>query len=106
MAVYTAWPGLSKRDAAATQVNKPYLPLASGEFSMQDAVSIISICGGAAIIMGLLVGSLPLLLTLIGSALLGVAYSADLPFLRWKRNPIASAACILAVRFTLNTLFG
>lgn len=43
-------------------------------------------------------GSLPLLATLAGSLLLGIAYSTDLPLLRWKRSPVLAAACILAVR--------
>ena len=79
-------------------MNKPYLPLASGEFSMQMAVGIVSLCGLSALVIGVLVGSLPLMATLVGSAVLGVAYSVDLPFLRWKRHPVASAACILSVR--------
>ena len=44
-------------------------------------------------------GSLPLLATLGGSLLLGLAYSTDLPLLRWKRSPVLAAACILAVRW-------
>lgn len=79
-------------------MNKPYLPLASGEFSMQAALSIVSICGISALIIGVLVGSLPLMTTLVGSAVLSLAYSVDLPFLRWKSHPVAAAACILAVR--------
>ena len=80
------------------QVNKPYLPLASGEFSMATALAIVSICGIAALVIGVLVGSFPLMLTLVGSAVLGLAYSVDLPFLRWKRSPVLAACCILAVR--------
>ena len=86
------------------QVNKPYLPLASGEFTMATAVAIVSVCGALAVVLGSMVGSPPLMATLLGSALLGVVYSVDLPFLRWKQNPVASAACILAVRCT--TFFG
>ena len=81
------------------QVNKPYLPLASGEFTMQSALAIVGICGIAALVIGVLVGSLPLMTTLVGSAVLSLAYSVDLPFLRWKQNPVAAAACILAVRY-------
>ncbi len=36
--------------------------------------------------------------TLTTSLLLGIAYSTDLPLLRWKRFPFLAAACILAVR--------
>jgi homogentisate phytyltransferase/homogentisate geranylgeranyltransferase len=36
--------------------------------------------------------------TLAGSLALGIVYSTELPFLRWKRHPVLAAACILAVR--------
>ena len=83
-----------------SQVNKPYLPLAAGEFTMQSALAIVTICGISALIIGVLVGSLPLMTTLVGSAVLSLAYSVDLPFLRWKRYPVAAATCILAVRYS------
>lgn len=41
---------------------------------------------------------MPLLLTLVGSLFLGIVYSTELPFMRWKRSPVLAAACILAVR--------
>ena len=54
--------------------------------------------GAAALVLGGLAGSPPLMATLVGSLLLGIAYSTDVPLLRWKQNPIAAAGCILAVR--------
>ncbi len=54
--------------------------------------------GAAALAIGAAVGSAPLLLTLVGSLVLGVLYSTELPFMRWKRSPLLAAACILAVR--------
>ena len=54
--------------------------------------------GAVALTMGAVAGSAPLMITLAGSLLLGIVYSADLPLLRWKRNPVLAAACILAVR--------
>lgn len=54
--------------------------------------------GALSLLIGAASGSLPLLCTLGGSLLLGIAYSTDLPLLRWKRYPLAAAACILAVR--------
>ena len=48
--------------------------------------------------LGFLAGSPPLMATLVGSLVLGIAYSTDVPFLRWKQNPVAAACCILAVR--------
>ena len=80
------------------QVNKPYLPLASGEFSMAVATALVVIAGLTSLLIGAAARSPPLLATLCGSLALGIAYSTDLPFLRWKQHPLAAAACILAVR--------
>lgn len=38
---------------------------------------------------------------ILSSQMLGFLYSADLPWLRWKRSPVLAAACILAVRAVL-----
>ncbi len=54
--------------------------------------------GALALALGILSGSGPLLATLVGSLVLGIAYSTDLPFLRWKQYPILAAGCILSVR--------
>ncbi len=82
------------------QVNKPYLPLASGEFSMRTAAVVVATTGAAALALGFAARSPPLMATLAGSLALGIAYSTDLPGLRWKQHPLAAAACILAVRCT------
>lgn len=85
-------------DIEIDKVNKPYLPLASGEFSIATGATIISVAAALSLAMGALVGSNPLTLTLVISMILGTAYSVDVPFLRWKRFPILAAGCILAVR--------
>ena len=85
------------------QVNKPYLPLASGEFSMRTAAAVVVATGAAALALGAAAASAPLMATLAGSLALGVAYSTDLPGLRWKQHPLAAAACILAVRCARTT---
>ena len=152
-------------DVPIDRINKPYLPLASGEFSMRMGASLVSsvkssfdvfrgklsflhsvrllrcdlqrleqpckfvlrhlamlasyeesmICdemqpmietemaqvigtGALALALGIFSGSGPLLATLMGSLVLGIAYSTDLPFLRWKQHPILAAGCILSVR--------
>eukprot|EP00891_Asterochloris_glomerata_P001458 jgi/Astpho2/1458/fgenesh1_pg.00025_%23_58_t len=85
-------------DVEIDRINKPYLPLAAGEWSVDTGVTAVVATGGAAILMGLVIGSAPLLATLLGSLLLGVAYSVDLPFLRWKKHPLLAAGCILSVR--------
>ena len=85
-------------DVEIDRINKPYLPLAAGEWSVETGVTAVVATGGAAILMGLVIGSGPLLATLLGSLLLGVAYSVDLPLLRWKQHPLLAAGCILCVR--------
>jgi homogentisate phytyltransferase/homogentisate geranylgeranyltransferase len=79
-------------------VNKPYLPLASGEFTPAAGAGIVAACTAGAFAIGLASGSAPLLWTLAASLVLGVLYSADLPLMRWKRSPLLAAGCILAVR--------
>lgn len=79
-------------------MNKPYLPLAAGDFGVRTGITIVLVTGAAALVIGLASGSAPLLATLGGSLALGIAYSTDLPFLRWKRWPLVAAGCILAVR--------
>ena len=86
-------------DIELDRVNKPTLPLANGD--MSPAV-------GTAIVLASLVGGLALgwahpryctdalRATLVGSALLGTAYSA--PPLRLKRFPLLAGLCIMGVR--------
>lgn len=88
-------------DVDIDKVNKPYLPLASGDFSMQTGIAIVLITGAVALGLGIASNSQPLLATLVVSLALGVAYSTDLPFLRWKRYPAIAAMCILTVRSIL-----
>jgi len=85
-------------DVEIDKINKPYLPLASGEFDMTTGVAVVCSTGLVSLGMGFLNGSVPLICTLVGSLALGVVYSTDLPFLRWKRFPVLAAGCILAVR--------
>lgn len=85
-------------DVEIDKVNKPYLPLASGELSMQQGSFIVVACAVLSLGLGLMSGSPALLATLAGSLLLGVLYSIELPFMRWKRSPWLAALCILAVR--------
>lgn len=85
-------------DIAIDKINKPYLPLASGEFSIGAAVALVTAFAFMSLGMGLMFGSTPLILALFTSFLLGTAYSINLPFLRWKRSAFAAASCILCVR--------
>ena len=86
-------------DVDIDKVNKPYLPLASGDWSLNTGIRVAVGSGVVAVLLGLYIGSPPLLATLVGSLLLGIAYSVDLPFLRWKKYPILAMGCILSVRY-------
>ena len=85
-------------DVEIDKVNKPYLPLASGEFNMETALAIVAASTVLSFLVGWASGSPALLLTLAVSWALGLAYSMDLPLLRWKRSPMLAAGCILVIR--------
>ncbi|GMY35353.1 homogentisate phytyltransferase 1, chloroplastic isoform X1 [Fagus crenata] len=85
-------------DIDIDKVNKPYLPLASGEFSVGTGVMIVTSFSILSFWLGWIVGSWPLFWALFISFLLGTAYSINLPLLRWKRFAVVAAMCILAVR--------
>ncbi|KAK2080606.1 hypothetical protein QBZ16_000460 [Prototheca wickerhamii] len=67
-------------DVRIDRVNKPYLPLASREWRLRTGRTVSSVTGVLAL------------------ALLGLAYSAPLPGLRWKRSPLLAATAIATVR--------
>ncbi|KAL5549235.1 hypothetical protein UlMin_004466 [Ulmus minor] len=85
-------------DIDIDKVNKPYLPLASGEYSVAAGVMIVTSFSVLSFLVGWIVGSWPLFWALFISFVLGTAYSINLPFLRWKRFALVAAMCILAVR--------
>uniref|UniRef100_A0A0E0LE84 Homogentisate phytyltransferase n=1 Tax=Oryza punctata TaxID=4537 RepID=A0A0E0LE84_ORYPU len=87
-------------DIEIDKVNKPTLPLASGEYSPATGVALVSAFAAMSFGLGWAVGSQPLFLALFISFILGTAYSINLPFLRWKRSAVVAALCILAVRAT------
>jgi 4-hydroxybenzoate polyprenyltransferase len=88
-------------DIHIDRVNKPYLPLASGEWPLSTGWAVVTVTGVLALATALASASWPLILTVGASILLGIVYSVDLPLLRWKKNPLAAAACILTVRAVL-----
>ncbi|KAJ0677150.1 putative homogentisate phytyltransferase [Helianthus annuus] len=59
------------------QVNKPYLPLASGEYSVKTGVLIVSSFALMSFWLGWIVGSWPLFWALFVSFVLGTAYSIN-----------------------------
>ncbi|KAM7277469.1 hypothetical protein ACFE04_019335 [Oxalis oulophora] len=85
-------------DVEIDKINKPYLPVASGEFSMGTGKAIVFTSLVLSLAMGILFQSPPLLTALYIGCLLGSAYSIDYPLLRWKRQPFLAASCILIVR--------
>ncbi|XP_048447908.1 homogentisate phytyltransferase 1, chloroplastic-like isoform X2 [Pyrus x bretschneideri] len=85
-------------DIDIDKVNKPYLPLASGEYSVGTGIMIVTSFLIMSFLLGWVVGSWPLFWALFISFVLGTAYSINLPLLRWKRSAVVAAMCILAVR--------
>ncbi|KAG6598874.1 Homogentisate phytyltransferase 1, chloroplastic, partial [Cucurbita argyrosperma subsp. sororia] len=85
-------------DIEIDKINKPYLPLASGEYSFGTGVAIVFTFSILSFWLGWVVRSWPLFWALLISFILGTAYSIDLPLLRWKRFAVVAAMCILAVR--------
>ncbi|WP_009632736.1 homogentisate phytyltransferase [Synechocystis sp. PCC 7509] len=82
-------------DVAIDKINKPDLPLASGEFSLATGKLIVIVTG----ILSLLLAGLqsPYLLGMVAiSLIIGTAYS--LPPIRLKRFPFWAALCIFTVR--------
>ncbi|CAL5049072.1 unnamed protein product [Urochloa decumbens] len=85
-------------DIEIDKVNKPTLPLASGEYTPATGIAIVSVFAAMSFGLGWAVGSQPLFWALFISFVLGTAYSINLPYLRWKRFAVVAALCILAVR--------
>ncbi|MEL6351781.1 MAG: homogentisate phytyltransferase [Cyanobacteria bacterium J06627_28] len=83
-------------DIAIDRINKPHLPIASGEFSKQHGLRLVWLTGGIAIALALISQNIYLMLTVGLSLLIGTAYS--LPPIRLKRFPLWASICILVVR--------
>jgi homogentisate phytyltransferase/homogentisate geranylgeranyltransferase len=82
-------------DVSIDQINKPHLPLASGEFTRQQGLWIVGTAGILAIALALWQGMF-LAATVLISLAIGTAYS--LPPLRLKRFPLLASLCIFTVR--------
>ena len=83
-------------DIAIDRINKPHLPIASGEFTKRHAQQLVWSTGAIAIALSLLSQNIFLILTVVLSLIIGTAYS--LPPIRLKRFPFWASMCILAVR--------
>ncbi|WVZ14394.1 hypothetical protein V8G54_011960 [Vigna mungo] len=85
-------------DVEIDKINKPYRPLASGEYSFETGVILTAACLILSFGIGWIVGSPPLMWALSIHFLLGTAYSIDLPLLRWKRIAALAAMCMVVGR--------
>ncbi len=83
-------------DIAIDRINKPELPIASGEFTKGHAQRLVGLSGVGAIALALDSQNIYLVLTIGLSLIIGTAYS--LPPIRLKRFPFWASACILVVR--------
>ncbi|MEY3221357.1 MAG: hypothetical protein RLZZ203_213 [Cyanobacteriota bacterium] len=88
-------------DIDIDKINKPHLPLASGEFTRGQGQLIVIITGIVALVLAWLTG--PYLLGMVAlSLVIGTAYS--LPPIRLKQYPFWAALCIFSVRGTIVNL--
>ncbi|AFY44773.1 homogentisate phytyltransferase [Nostoc sp. PCC 7107] len=88
-------------DVEIDKINKPHLPLASGEFSQRLGQFIVITTGILALVTAWLNG--PFLLGMVALSLaIGTAYS--LPPIRLKQFPFWAALCIFSVRGTIVNL--
>ncbi|NJM96439.1 MAG: homogentisate phytyltransferase [Phormidesmis sp. RL_2_1] len=83
-------------DIAIDRINKPHLPIASGEFTKAHAQKLVWLTGVSAIALAVISQNTYLMLTIGSSLLIGTAYS--LPPIRLKRHPFWASVCILVVR--------
>ncbi|KAM0017777.1 putative homogentisate phytyltransferase [Helianthus debilis subsp. tardiflorus] len=80
-------------------INKPYLPLASGELTMNTAIIVTALSAIMSLSITLISGSWPLFCGLFAWFLVGTAYSANvLPLLRWKRFPYTAVLYMINSR--------
>lgn len=82
-------------DIEIDKINKPYLPLASGAFSVPLASWIVGISVAVSLAIAIYLGKY-LLATVLISLFLGTAYS--IPPTRLKRFHFWAAFCIIAIR--------
>ncbi|MEM6753035.1 MAG: homogentisate phytyltransferase, partial [Cyanobacteria bacterium P01_C01_bin.38] len=83
------------QDVEIDKINKPHLPVASGEFTQRTGEIIVILTGVFALLSSWLLG--PFLFSMVAISLaIGTAYS--LPPIRLKRFPFFAAICIFSVR--------
>ncbi|KAI3775276.1 hypothetical protein L1987_49847 [Smallanthus sonchifolius] len=85
-------------DIEIDKVNKPYLPLASGELPVRTGILLTSLYAFLGFCLGWSVKSWPLKLGLFLWYAFGTAYSVHIPLLRWKKIPALAAMCLWSVQ--------
>lgn len=85
-------------DVALDKINKPNLPIASGELDMETAKKIVFIAGMIALVVSALLHWVLFLLILV-ILLLGIAYSV--PPIQFKKHHLPAALSITIVRGVL-----
>ena len=82
-------------DVDIDRVNKPFLPLAAGDMTHEQARAVVAATAGLAVVLALTQGAVETVAVVAGLAV-GTAYST--PPLRLKRYPAAASLCISGVR--------
>jgi homogentisate phytyltransferase / homogentisate geranylgeranyltransferase len=88
-------------DVEIDRINKPHLPIAAGELTVEAAWRIVAVAAVIPLALGLTQGLLETAAVVV-ALVVGCAYS--LPPVRLKRFPIAAALCIAGVRSTVVNL--
>jgi homogentisate phytyltransferase/homogentisate geranylgeranyltransferase len=82
-------------DVEIDRVNKPGLPIAAGDLSLEAARAIVAVCAVVPVVLAITQGVVETVAVLVALAV-GAAYSC--PPLRLKRFPAVAAGCISLVR--------
>ena len=82
-------------DIEIDKINKPHLPLAAGEYTLQQGRAIVTVAGICSLVLSWM-GGFWLFATVATSVAIGTAYS--LPPIRLKRFPFWASFCIFTVR--------
>jgi homogentisate phytyltransferase / homogentisate geranylgeranyltransferase len=88
-------------DVEIDRVNKPDLPIAAGDLSLERAWLIVAVSGALPVVLALTQGALELAAVLAALAI-GTAYSV--PPARLKRFPLAASLCVSGVRSAIVNL--
>jgi homogentisate phytyltransferase/homogentisate geranylgeranyltransferase len=88
-------------DVEIDRVNKPGLPIAAGDLSLERAWLIVAVAGALPVVLALTQGPLELAAVLAALAI-GTAYSV--PPARLKRFPVVASLCVSGVRSAIVNL--